>query len=62
METKKEIETKIRGILSVKRYRGGLTKEEQRTFEFLDSKYRNKQGCLVKGSFLVNSEGKWVKC
>ncbi len=54
-----EIETKIRGILSVKRYRGGLTDDEKKQFEFLENKYRDKEGKLIKGSFFVGSDSKW---
>lgn len=65
METKQirmqEIETKIRGLLSIKRCRIGLTNEEQRTFDFLENKYRDKEGKLIEGSFFVGSNGKWQK-
>ena len=54
-----EIETKIRGLLSVKRYQTGLTEKEQETFNKLDKKYRNNKGHLIKGSFYINSYGNW---
>lgn len=57
----KEIETKIMGILSVKKCREGLTEEEQTTFDKLNKKYRDVRGHLIKGSFFVSSDGKWVK-
>jgi len=57
----KEIETKIRGILSIKECRQGLTPEEKRIYEKLDKKYRDKRGRLVKGSFFVNSNSEWEK-
>lgn len=59
MESMQEIETKIRGLLSVKKAKDFLTKEEEHIFKALDKKYRDEEGKLKKGSFFVNSEGEW---
>jgi len=57
----KEIETKERAILGIKKLTDGLTKEEENMFQKLEKKYRDKRGHLIKGSFFINSESKWVK-
>ena len=59
METKKEIETKILAILLIRRCKGEIKKEELKTFDILNKKYRNKEGHLIKGSFFAESGGTW---
>ena len=54
-----EIETKQRAILEIKRIRKGLNKEEEEFFQMLDKKYRDKNGHLIKGSYIVDSNSKW---
>lgn len=54
-----EIETKIMGILSVKKCKEKLTKEEEHSFDMFNKKYRDGQGKLINGSFFINSDSKW---
>lgn len=61
METMQEIETKIRALLEIKRIKQGLTKEEKHSLVFLNNKYRDNNGHLLKGSHFINSDGEWSK-
>lgn len=57
----KEIETKQRAILNIKRIRKGLSEQESHLLKDLDKKYRDAEGRLLKGSFFINSDSKWMK-
>lgn len=61
MKTKKEIETKQRAILEIKRIRKGLSNREQKVIDLLNKRYRDDEGRLVHGSFYINSNGEWEK-
>lgn len=58
--TLKEIETKERALLVIKKIRKGLTGDEEILFSCLDDKYRTKKGRLKKGSYYINSCGNWA--
>lgn len=59
--TLREIETKQLSILDIKQIKKGLAPHEQIIYNKLNKKYRTKKGHLKKGSYYVNSEGKWTK-
>jgi len=60
MSELKEIETKTRALLEIKRIRKGLTNSEKYCFNFLEKKYRTVKGRLVKGSYYVDGQGQWT--
>jgi hypothetical protein len=58
--TKKQIETRIRALLEIKRIRKGLTPDEESTLKSLEKKYRDLRGRLIKGCYYINSQGQWA--
>ena len=56
-----EIESKERAILEIKRIRLGLTEEERKLFEKLESICRDEIGHLKKGCFFINADSLWEK-